>query len=184
MRPRPWGHSAHDPQTAPPTGRTERTHRSRTRRPHTPTARRFPQRIQAQSPKQSPAVSQNSRQTTRPADRANAGIDHRRPRNRPVPPKPPRTTIAYQHQSAAARHDPSRLRNRTLPPLRHLFVPQRIGLSPRDRTGTMDVGHPTSRHLHHEPKTNQTPRNSHLRSLLVFQRPTTFHRLVHVHVPN
>ena len=25
-------------------------------------------------------------------------------------------------------------------------------------------------------KTNQTPRNSHLRSLLVFQRPTTFHR--------
>ena len=35
------------------------------------------------------------------------------------------------------------------------------------------------RHLHYEPKTKQTPRNSHLRSPILFQRPTTFHRLVH-----
>ena len=50
--------------------------------------------------------------------------------------------------------------------------------------GLVDLGHTTSRHLHHEPKTNQTHRNRHLPSLLVFQRPTTFHRLVHGHVPN
>ena len=54
--------------------RRERTHRSRTRRPQTPTARRFPQRNHTQPPKQSPAVPQKSKQTNRPADRANAGI--------------------------------------------------------------------------------------------------------------
>ena len=81
-----WGPWAHDPQTAPPTGRTQRAHRFRTRRPQTPAARRFSQRNHTKSQKQSPTVSQTSRQTTRPADRANAGIDHRCPRSRPVPP--------------------------------------------------------------------------------------------------
>ena len=112
-----WGPWAHDPQTAPETGRSQRAHPIGTRRPQPPTARRLSPTKPRRNPKnRAPQYPKTADKRLVRRIRENAGNNHRRSRNRTVPPKPPGTTIPPQHQSAAARHGPRRLRNRPLPP--------------------------------------------------------------------